>query len=284
MVTTLDLTSFPTARNDATEDLWSKYSKGISRTGIIWGIGNTFETYGHSTGLFVKVKSGRALINGVCCDSASQNTFAIATAHVTNPRIDNVVLRLTTTSPATIACKVISGTPSPSPTAPALLDDATHTDLLLARVNVAALAPTISAADVTATPLYTGDTGWFDITSTPTVAAGSSFTIAAWTQDLARARFDGMTCHFYVNGQIALSGSNPGGLIMPLPIRATNQNTPINAYVSNDLQRAKITFDSFQATILDIYPVGSNTWPTDGVPRELGISGTYEIYRASFLV
>jgi hypothetical protein len=149
VATTLDLTTFPTARNDATEDSWTKYAKGLITNGVLSGVANEFLVFGDSTGMQVKVKSGRAYIDGMCTDSTAQNTFAIAAADAINPRIDRIVLRLTTTSPATIACKVLTGTPSATPSPPLLLDDATHTDIPLAIVAVAALASTVTAGNVT---------------------------------------------------------------------------------------------------------------------------------------
>lgn len=154
MANSIDLTTFPTARDDATEDKWTKYASALITNGVLHGVMDEYEVFADSTGMVVKVRSGRGYVDGFCSDTPSQQTLDIAAADPTNPRLDRVVLRLTTTSPATIAMKVITGSPAGSPVAPALLDDATHTDIGLATVRVEALAGTIAAGKVTDTRLY----------------------------------------------------------------------------------------------------------------------------------
>lgn len=156
MASTVDITSFPTARDDATEDKWTKYARGLLSDGVLANVANNLEVFADSTGMLVKVKTGRCYIDGFAGDLTSQQSLDIAAAHPTNPRIDRVVARLTTTSPATISVRVVTGTAASSPSPPALLDDATHTDIPLATVAVAALAGTIAAGNVTDGRAYTG--------------------------------------------------------------------------------------------------------------------------------
>lgn len=154
MASTVDITSFPTARNDATEDKWTKYARGLITDGVLAQVANELEVFADSTGMLVKVKSGRCYIDGFAGDLTSQQSLDIAAANPTNPRIDRVVARLTTTSPATVSVRVVTGTAASSPSPPALLDDATHTDIPLATVAVAALAATIAAGNVTDGRVY----------------------------------------------------------------------------------------------------------------------------------
>lgn len=149
MASTVDITSFPTARNDATEDKWTKYAQALISNGVLSRVANELEVFADSTGMVVKVKTGRCYIDGFAGDLAAQQSLDIAAADPTNPRLDRVVARLTTTSPATVSIRVLTGMPAGSPSLPALLDDATHTDIALASVRVEALAGTIAAGKVT---------------------------------------------------------------------------------------------------------------------------------------
>lgn len=149
MANTFDLTSFPTARNDATEDKWTMYAKALITNGVLSRVANEMEVFADSTGMLVKVKTGRCYVDGFAGDLAAQQSLDIAAADPTNPRLDRVVARLTTTSPATVAIRVTTGTPAGSPSLPALLDDATHTDIPLGQVLVDALAGTIAAGKIT---------------------------------------------------------------------------------------------------------------------------------------
>ena len=82
-------------------------------------------------------------------NSAVKN-LAIAAADPTNPRIDRVVLRLTFTgSPGTIVAAILPGTPTGSPSAPTLTQDATTWELSLAQVAVAAGAGQVVNANIT---------------------------------------------------------------------------------------------------------------------------------------
>lgn len=154
MANTFDLTSFPTARQDATEDKWTKYAKALITNGVLSRVANEMEVFADSTGMLIKVKTGRCYVDGVAGDLTAQQSLDIAAADPTNPRIDRVVARLTTTTPATVAIKVITGVAAGSPSAPALLDDATHTDIPLATVLVDALAGTIAAGKITDQRIY----------------------------------------------------------------------------------------------------------------------------------
>lgn len=169
MASSVDLTSFPTARNDATESSYAKMAEAYQTSGVIWNVGSEFACFGDSTGMHVKVPSGRGVINGTYGDSTSTQTLDIATADATNPRIDRVVLRLTTTSPATVSLHVITGTAATSPTPPTLLNNSTNVDAPIAKVAVGAAVSTITSANVTTERQMAGDLGWQ--TGSPTIYA-----------------------------------------------------------------------------------------------------------------
>lgn len=134
--------------SNVTENQWSEFMRHVMGDGVIRNELNSFAVFGDSTGMQVKVPSGKAWIKGHYGSNTSQVTVPIAAADPTNPRIDRVVLRLDWTA-NTISLEVLQGTPAGSPSAPSLTRTATRWELSLARVAVAAAASTISAGNVT---------------------------------------------------------------------------------------------------------------------------------------
>lgn len=98
----------------------------------------------------VKVASGSAWVQGYGFEVFSAaETLSLAASDPTNPRIDRVVVRLDRSSPVrSVALAVLTGTPAPSPAAPALTRDATTWELSLAAVTVPAGASTIVAGNI----------------------------------------------------------------------------------------------------------------------------------------
>lgn len=131
-----------------TESQWSAMAKYWRGTGVLPGVLNTLEVYGDSSGMQVKVKTGSAWIEGHYFNSDAIVTLAVAAADVTNPRIDNVVVRVDWTN-NTIALAVLTGTPAGSPTIPAVTQSASIWEISLANVAVAAGASTVAAGNVT---------------------------------------------------------------------------------------------------------------------------------------
>lgn len=278
MASSVTATTYPSARNDATESKLEAWSAVDRRDGVIWGATNTLALFADSTGMHVKLPSGSVLLGGVRGDLASQTTLDIATAHASLNRIDTVVAHLDRTSPYTITYKVVTGTASGSPTAPALVNTSTITEFLIGAVQVDAAVSTIAAAKVIQGRIYTTDTGWFNVTSTPGVTSGSTMAVSAWTQEDARSRFDGMTCHFYMQGALTLTGTSGGGLLIPLPVRAASYDVAFSASVLGLACQCYTVFDSnFKATYAEVLPSGSDTFPMSSAGR-LRVAGTYEIY------
>jgi hypothetical protein len=141
----------------ATETQWQKLADLFAVTGVARGKLNELATFGDSTGMQVKVPSGRAWLVGFFYESDAQITLAIAAADPTNPRIDLVVLELDTTA-NTITAKVVTGVAAAVPVPPVLTQALPTWQLPLAQVAVGAAASNITAAMVTdARPLVGGE-------------------------------------------------------------------------------------------------------------------------------
>lgn len=105
----------------------------------------------------VDVAAGRAYVAGTeatyqghyFAENRGSSNVAVAASDPTNPRIDLVVLRVRDSAYSggtdTVTIEVVTGTPAGSPVAPTLPDNS----LLLATVDVAALASSIVDADIT---------------------------------------------------------------------------------------------------------------------------------------
>jgi hypothetical protein len=141
-------TSWPFENVDTSETQFSLWASNIGQ-GVIADKGFELETFGDSSGMNVKVKTGQALVRGHYYDSTAQETLTIAAADLSNPRIDVVVLRLDP-SVNSIVLAVVEGTPAGSPTAPALTQTTGAIyEFPLAEVLVDAAAATIAPAKVT---------------------------------------------------------------------------------------------------------------------------------------
>lgn len=122
---------------------WVPGGSGVLATEL-----NKLNTFGDSTGLQVKVDTGRAWVRGHFYENDALKTVAIGSNSSGNPRIDRVVVRNDHTA-NTIGVVVIPGTPAASPTAPAITQTSTVWDVPLAQVAVANGAVTIAAGNVT---------------------------------------------------------------------------------------------------------------------------------------
>jgi hypothetical protein len=117
--------------------------------GIINDKGLELETYADGSGMTVKVRTGQALIRGHYYENDSEVTLSIAASDPSLPRIDRVVLRLDPTANSVILV-VLTGTPNPSPSAPALTQtNSAVYELPLAEIAVSAAAVVISSGNVT---------------------------------------------------------------------------------------------------------------------------------------
>ena len=150
-----------------TEDQWSKMGELWAPPGPYSGLLSELLPFGDSTGMQVKLSSGRAYIRGHFYENDATLTMAIGANSSGNPRIDRLVVRLNKTTNA-INALVIAGTPAASPVAPAMTQTSTIWDIPIADVAVANAAATITAANVTdRRELQTHpNTGWTSFTPT----------------------------------------------------------------------------------------------------------------------
>lgn len=124
-------------------------STGVVETGDATVDLNKLEVYADSTGMQVKVKTGKAFIKGhLFWGKTSEEVLAIADADPTNDRIDRVVAQLDWAA-GEIDLVVLTGTPAGSPVPPMLTTDTAIWEISLAQVAVDAAVSTIAAGDVT---------------------------------------------------------------------------------------------------------------------------------------
>jgi len=141
-------TSWPFENIDTTETQFSQWARNIGE-GVIQDVANELEPFADSSGMVVKVKTGQALVRGHYYNNDAEVSLTIATADLTNPRIDAVVLRLDPLDNS-ILLAVVQGTPDASPVAPALtITDGGVYEQLLATVLVSPATANIAPGDVT---------------------------------------------------------------------------------------------------------------------------------------
>lgn len=135
--------------------------------GVVQGVLNSLNTFGDSSGLQVKIDTGQAVLQGHFYRNDALLTKTLATADPSLARIDSVVVSMDLIG-KTIAVTVLTGTPATTPVAPAVTQNANTWQILLATVNVAAAASTITAANVTDARTYAeGASVYADPTQTP---------------------------------------------------------------------------------------------------------------------
>lgn len=103
-----------------------------------------------NSGLTVTVKAGIGFIKAKYVNNTSDYDLTLDAADTDNPRIDRIVLRLSTTN-RNITLNILKGTPAAEPEAPALTRTSTVYELCLASIAVAANATEIATADITDT-------------------------------------------------------------------------------------------------------------------------------------
>ena len=103
-----------------------------------------------NSGLTVTVKAGIGFIKAKYVNNTSDYDLTLDAADTDNPRIDRIVLRLSTTN-RNITLNILKGTPAAEPEAPSLTRTSTVYELCLASIAVAANATEIATADITDT-------------------------------------------------------------------------------------------------------------------------------------
>ena len=103
-----------------------------------------------NSGLTVTVKAGIGFIKAKYVNNTSDYDLTLDAADTDNPRIDRIVLRLSTTN-RNITLNILKGTPAAEPEAPSITRTSTVYELCLASIAVAANATEIATADITDT-------------------------------------------------------------------------------------------------------------------------------------
>jgi hypothetical protein len=118
-----------------------------SGNGIVRLAGNEFRVYADSSGSQVKVQTGECWIEGHWGVTFAEKIIPIANGHATNPRIDTVVLRMSSTD-NNIGIDILQGVPAGSPTAILPTVNSSIYEIQLAQVSVPALDTIIAANQV----------------------------------------------------------------------------------------------------------------------------------------
>lgn len=128
---------------------WAAIHKSFLKDGPVMGYqGEMYVKPASPAAMSVKVSLGAAFIQGRYFEVyTSEETVALAAAHATLARIDRIVLRLDYTA-RTIALAALTGTAAVTPVAPALTQTGSTWEIELAQVAVAALATSITAANI----------------------------------------------------------------------------------------------------------------------------------------
>lgn len=119
--------------------------------GYVRDIGDELQVIANNpTTMGVAIKTGRAYIQGYSVDiEDSVYPLTIDAADATNPRIDRIVLKLSTTVDRNISAVVLKGTPSSGPAAPALTRTTEYWEISLAQIYVGAGVTSIATANIT---------------------------------------------------------------------------------------------------------------------------------------
>ena len=143
--------SWPFASQGVEEADWYVGMPMLADAGVGPSYLNDLEAYADSSGMNVKMKTGRAFVWGSFYLNDAEIIKTVANSHATLDRIDLLVIRLDLGSGDSISV-IIQGTPAGSPTAPT----ATVVDIPIAQIAVDAAVVQIDAGDITDARTYTG--------------------------------------------------------------------------------------------------------------------------------
>lgn len=114
--------------------------------------------------LTVNVNVGTGFINGYFLKNETMTTLRLETANATLPRIDNIVMELSLSTPG-INLSVVTGTPATKPTAPVLVQNGETIQLCLATVEVGANVTSLDSSNITDTRGDSSLCGWASATA-----------------------------------------------------------------------------------------------------------------------
>jgi hypothetical protein len=161
-----------------TEDQWRKMGDLWLKSGPVRGQLLDLQVFADSTGMQVKVRTGKAWIKGHYYENDAEKILAINAADPVNPRIDRVVLRATFAA-NTVGLAVLQGVPAGSPSPPAVTQSSAVHEISLAQVLVDAAAATIAAGKVTDERVFAGSIAALELQTLINQAAGVNLSASA---------------------------------------------------------------------------------------------------------
>lgn len=135
---------------------WADYFHTLVANGV--GTETQTELKASANGLTITLQPGRAFVNGYMYTLDEPMTLTL-TAPTTNPRIDNIVIRVDHAARTMFAASV-TGTEAQSPVAPTPTRDSSAYELVLARARIST-AGTVSLTDTRADTNLCGWCGWY---------------------------------------------------------------------------------------------------------------------------
>lgn len=150
MATALD-SFYPFIGQTLTNAQWQNYLLLFSTDGVRQTLNSTsaLAVVQHGAGdKSVDVSAGRLLLQGNFGENSTTKNLAIASNVSGNPRIDLVVVRITSATP-TIQLDILQGTPAGVPVAPTLTQTAATYEVALAQIAVANGFASIGTAQIT---------------------------------------------------------------------------------------------------------------------------------------
>ena len=135
---------------------WADYFHTLVANGV--GTETMTELKASVSGLTVTLQPGRAFVNGYMYTLDEAMTLTL-TAPTSNPRIDNIVVRVDH-SARTMYAAVVTGTEAANPSAPAPTRDSSAYELVLARARITT-GGTVTLTDTRADTDLCGWCGWY---------------------------------------------------------------------------------------------------------------------------
>ena len=151
-ITGVDSEGMPIFDRAETSELFRLLFAKLLTNGVLALPGDCFQVVAGSSGLTVKIRPGRGLINGAFAYDGAEETYALATAPTQYSRIDRVVLRCNYLERL---CEIIvkTGTPAANPVPPELLQPSSgdYYELGLALVSIGTNQGVITQSSITDT-------------------------------------------------------------------------------------------------------------------------------------
>jgi len=142
--------STPTDTREYNQEDWATVIAGLSGDGVIAGVGNRLEVIPATPNTMkVIVKDGAAWLQGYWYQNTVDKEITIPAADISYARYDRIVLRLDKFISRKIEAMVKTGTPSSSPSPPALEQTADYWEISLAKIYVPANITSIDSTRIT---------------------------------------------------------------------------------------------------------------------------------------